>query len=100
MSQWELVAPTATGRSNSFRDTGFAILLGLGGLRLAVAPGLHPIAASITIFAGLGLVLGGVLAHHSGTGLATVEVASGCLALLSSLIAFVSPAPDAEDQPT
>lgn len=100
MSQWELVAPTATGRSNSFRDTGLAILLGLGGLRLAVAPGRHPIAASITLLAGLSLVLGGVLANHSHTGLAIVEVASGCLAILCSLIAYVSPAPDPGDRVT
>ena len=32
-SQWELVAPTVTGRANSFRDTGLAILLGVTGLR-------------------------------------------------------------------
>lgn len=100
MPPWELVAPTATGRSNSFRDTGLAILLGLGGLRLAVAPGRHSIAAGITLLAGPGLVLGGLLADHAHPGLAIVEVTSGCLAILCSLIAYVSPAPNPRDQQT
>lgn len=91
MSQWELVAPTATGRSNSFRDTGFAILLGLGGLRLAVAGGRHPIVAGITALAGIGLVLSGLLADHNHVGLAAVEVTGGFLAVLCSVIAWVSP---------
>lgn len=93
MSQWELVAHTATGRSNSFRDTGLAIVLGLAGLRLAVTPGRHSIAAGVTMLAGLALILGGLLADHDHVGLVIVEVTSGLLAMLCSLIAWIFPKP-------
>jgi hypothetical protein len=91
VSQWELVSPNATGRSNSFRDAGLAILLGLAGLRLVVAPGRHSIATGITLLAGLGLVFGGVLARHTHRGLTVVEVGAGTIAILCSLIAWTSP---------
>ena len=92
-SQWELVAPTVTGRANSFRDTGLAILLGLTGLRTALAPGRHGIAATTAVLAGLGLVLGGLLAGHDHAGIAVVEVTSGCVAILCALSAYLSPTP-------
>jgi hypothetical protein len=91
MVQWEMVAPTTTGRSNSFRDTGLIILLGLSGLRVAVAAGRQVTAALIAGLSGLGLLLGGVLASHDHVALAIVEIATGGVAILCSLVAWVSP---------
>jgi hypothetical protein len=72
VSQWELVAPTATGRDNSFRDTALSIALGLGGMRTALSPGRHLITTSITGLAGTALILAGLLADHDHQGLAVV----------------------------
>jgi hypothetical protein len=93
VSQWELVAPTATGRANSARDTALAIVLGLGGMRLALSAGRHLIVGSITGLAGAALVLAGFLADHDHAGLALVEVVGGGLAVLCSLTAIASPSP-------
>lgn len=100
MSQWELVAPSTTGRGNSFRDTGLAIVLGLAGLRLVVAPGRHAISVGITLLAGLGLVVGGLVADHDHVGLAILEFISGCIAILCSLTAWFSSVPREKDQPS
>jgi len=91
VSQWNLVAHNATGASNSFRDTGWAILLGLSGMRIAVVPGRHHIAAAAILISGLGLVIGGMLAKHEHLGLQLVEVTSGCLAVACALAAYLSP---------
>ena len=91
VSQWNLVAHNATGASNSFRDTGWAILLGLSGLRVAVVPGRHRIAAAVILISGLGLVVGGMLAEHDHLGLQLVEVSCGCLAVACALAAYLSP---------
>ena len=93
VSQWNLVAHNATGASNSFRDTVWAILLGLCGLRVAVVPGRHRIAAAVILISGLGLVLGGTLAEHDHLGLQLVEVTCGCLAVACALAAYLSPSP-------
>ena len=53
-SQWELVAGTTTGRSNSYRDGALSILVGLGGLHLLVAPGRHRITDAVVALAGSG----------------------------------------------
>ena len=100
VSQWELVAHDATGRSNSYRDTGLAILIGLAGLRLALSPGRHVVAGTVAAVAGAGLVLGGLLAVHDDGGLAVVEVACGALALVAVIAGWAGrrsvrlPAPD------
>ena len=91
VSQWELVAPTATGRGNSLRDTAVAIVLGLAGLRIAVVPGRHRIATGLTGLAGIGLILAALLADHDHQSLAVVEAAGGCVAALCSLAAAASP---------
>ena len=93
VSQWNLVAHNATGASNNFRDTGCAILLGLCGLRVAVVPDRHRIAAAVILISGLGLVLGGTLAEHDHLGLQLVEVTCGCLAVACALAAYLSPSP-------
>jgi hypothetical protein len=91
VSQWELVAPSATGQDNSLRDTALGIAVGLAGLRTALSPGRHLITAGIAGLAGTALILAGLLAAHDHQGLAVVEVASGCLVALCSLIAAASP---------
>jgi hypothetical protein len=91
VSQWNLVAHNATGASNSFRDTGWAILLGLSGMRVAVVAGRHRISAAVILVSGLGLALGGMLAEHDHFGLEVVEVTSGCLAVACALTAYLSP---------
>jgi hypothetical protein len=93
VSQWNLVAHNATGASNSFRDTGWAILLGVSGLRVAVVPGRHRISAAVIVVSGLGLLLGGMLAEHDHRGLQLVEITSGCVALVCALAAYLSPSP-------
>jgi peptidoglycan/LPS O-acetylase OafA/YrhL len=91
-AQWELVAPTTTGRDNSFRDTGLSILLGLAGVRMLTARGArHPVATAVTLLAGLGLVLAALLAPHDRTGLAVVEAACGALALLGAVACWERP---------
>ena len=92
VSQWELVAHTVTGRTNSYRDTAVTTVLALAGLRLAFAPGRHHIAAGLTALAGLGLVLNGLLAGHDHTGLTVLEVTAGAVALVCAVAATVSPA--------
>ena len=99
VSQWELVAPSATGRENSLRDTALAIALGLGGLRIALSRGRHLIATSVIGLAGIALILVGLFADHDHQGLAVVEVASGFLAVLCSLIAAASPSVQSSPQP-
>jgi hypothetical protein len=89
-SQWELVAPTATGQHNSFRDTAAAILLGLSGLRLALVPGRHLIASAVAGLAGSGLVLTGILAAHDNVSLAAVETTTGAAAIICAVTAAVS----------
>jgi hypothetical protein len=91
VSQWNLVAHDAAGASNSFRDTGCAILLGVSGLRVAVATSRQLIASGGVLVAGLALVLGAVLAEHHHRGLQLVEVASGCLAVVCALVAYLWP---------
>jgi hypothetical protein len=92
-SQWEGVTSTATGRGNSVRDTCLAVILGLGGIRLVTAPGRHLFAVVVSLLAGLGVVLGGLLADHKSSGLAIVEVSCGLVAVLCALTAYLSPAP-------
>lgn len=96
VSQWELVAPTTTGRSNSLRDTGLLVALGLSGLRLGFAAGRQVTATAISGLAGLGLFLGGALASHEHAALTAIEVAGGILAVLCSSIAVVSPTQKAD----
>ena len=99
-SQWELVAHNATGRSNSYRDTGLAILVGLAGLRFALSPGRHVVAGAIAAVAGAGLVLGGLLAVHDDGGLVVVEGVCGALTLVAVIAGWAGrrsvrlPAPD------
>lgn len=90
VSQWELVAHTATGRSNSFRDTAAVILLGLAGLRLALIPGRHVIASGVAGLVGAGLVVTGILATHDHVALAAVETTTGAVAIISAVTAAVS----------
>jgi hypothetical protein len=95
VSQWELVAPTVTGRVNGVRDTAIAIVLGLGGMRVALSPGRHLVASGTCGVAGTALALVGLMAEHDHQGLAVVQVSSGCLAVLCALTAAMSPARDA-----
>lgn len=87
-TQWELVSNDETGKSNSLRDTGLAILIGLAGLRL-VAVGRHPLATVIAAAAGIGLILGGFLAEHDRWGLAWVEVGCGVVAVVAALTSMM-----------
>jgi hypothetical protein len=84
-AQGTLVAQDPVGRTNSFRDTGVAILSGLVGLRLAMTPGRHPLSAALAAVAGGCLLLNGFFADHHGTGLIVVEIACGSLALLAAI---------------
>ena len=90
VSQWELVAHTTTGRANSYRDTGVAIVLALTGLRLALTRGRHPVAAAVAGLSGLGLLLNGLLAGHDHLSLAVVETAAGAIALACAAGAALS----------
>ena len=90
VSQWELVAHSATGRSNSYLDTAVAIVLALVGLRQALTPGPHRITAALAGLSGLGLTLNGVLATHDHASLAVVETAGGLVALLCAAAATLS----------
>ena len=84
-AQGTLVAQDPVGRTNSFRDTGVAIVSGLIGLRLAMVPGRHPVSAALAGLAGACLLLNGLVAQHHGTGLVVVETACGVLALLAAI---------------
>ena len=103
--QWYLVAHDATGRANSFRDTGLAVLIGLAGLRFVVASGRHLASGGIAALAGVGLVLGGLLADHHRAGLAGYEVLCGAVTIGAVAAAWArpssirSPKPDASDAP-
>jgi drug/metabolite transporter (DMT)-like permease len=92
VSQWVVVAHTATGRSNSYRDTALAIVLAFTGLRLALTRGPHRVAAVLTGLAGLVVLLTGVLAGHDHTSLAVVEGTTGVLTLVCAAAAAFSPA--------
>lgn len=91
VAQANLVGHTPSGRWNSARDETLAVLLGLGGLRLAVALGRQPLAVGIALLAGVGLVANGLIVDHATASLAVLEVLFGCLAVLCSLAAWVSP---------
>lgn len=91
VAQWGLVAHTATGRTNSYRDTAVAIVLGLTGLRLALTPGHHNVAAGTIAVCGLGLFLNGLLADHDHMSLTILETAAGAVTLLCGVAAAVSP---------
>jgi drug/metabolite transporter (DMT)-like permease len=92
VSQWEVVAHTATGRTNSYRDTALVVVLALTGLRLALTPKPHRVAAAVAGLAGLVLLLTGVLAGHDHTSLAVVEGTTGVLTLVCAAAAAFSPA--------
>ena len=91
MSQPWFIGHTATGGDSAARDAGAAILLGLSGLRIATGRGRHTIAVAIAALAGLGLLLGGLFADHSGTGIVVVEIGCGVLAILAAIAAGARP---------
>ncbi len=85
LSQPWFIAHSATGRASAFRDVGLAVIVGLAGLRIATGLRTHPIAIGLAVLGGVGLVLGGVLAQHDRTSLATVEVICGAVAILAAM---------------
>ncbi|SFC64405.1 hypothetical protein SAMN04487968_10918 [Nocardioides terrae] len=90
-AQGALVAHDVTGRSSSYRDVGLAILIGLVGMRLVVAPGHHPVSACLGCAAGMALVLGGWLADHDERGLAAIEVGCGVVTVAAAAAVVVGP---------
>lgn len=93
LSQPWLIGHTATGGTTAARDAGLAILVGLSGFRIATAQGLARVAVLIAFLAGVGLVLGGVFADHSGRGIPIVETAYGVFTILAVVAAALSPTP-------
>lgn len=99
-AQGTLVAQDPVGRTNSFRDTGVAILSGLVGLRVAMTPGRHPVGAALAAVAGGCLLLNGFLAQHHGTGLIVVEIACGAVAVLAAIAVWsTGPATPRDSRP-
>lgn len=94
VAQGALIGHDPTGRWNSYRDEGLAILIGLAGLRIGLAGRRHPVAAAVAVVAGVGAVLNGFLAAHDNPGLPVVEIVCGAVAILAGSVAAVSP--DAE----
>ena len=90
VSQWELVAHTSTGRATSFRDTTAVILISLSGLRLALTPGRHLMAAALAGITGAALVLTSVLGAHDHPTVAALEAIAGVVVVLAALTAVVS----------
>lgn len=93
VAQWELVAHTTAGRANSFRDTAAVILISLSGLRLALTPGRHLVAAAVAGLAGSSLVLSGVLAAHDHAAVAALEAVAGVVVVLGALTGAVFATP-------
>ena len=93
LSQPWFIGHTATGGDTAARDGGLAIIVGLSGFRIATAQGLPRIAIGVAALAGVGFVLGGLLAAHSGRGIPIVETAFGVLTIIASVVAALSPTP-------
>lgn len=91
VAQWGIVAHSATGRDNSFRDTGLAIVIGLCGVRLALPTGRHHLTVAITTAAGVCFVLVAFLAAHDHTAIAVLEATVGVLVVGAALSALASP---------
>jgi hypothetical protein len=90
-SQWSWVARTATGHTTSGRDTVLAVVVGLCGLRLAIAPGRHRAAAGIALLAGLGLLVAGWTAAHDRSFAVATELTFGALTVVAAIAAWGSP---------
>lgn len=90
-----VVAQTPTGHVNALRDMSLGIVIGLAGFRLLTVPGAHGITAGAALFAGLLLVLQGLLGHHDHSALRSVEMTSGALVVVCAITAWLSPDADA-----
>lgn len=99
-AQGTLVARDPVGRTNSFRDTAIAILVGLVGIRAGMTRGRHPVCAVLAAVVGGCLVLNGLLAEHHGTGLVVVELACGFLALLAAVAIWSTEPPRSDEGET
>src|SRR4051794_21697610 len=91
LTQWTWAAHTATGHNSSARDGVLLVVIGLGGIRLGVAPGRHRIACSIVMVAGVCFMMSAVLAPHDGPGAADVEMLSGAISVAAGFLGLVSP---------
>jgi hypothetical protein len=103
IAQGSLTAQTPNGLSVSLNDTYIAIVLGLVGFRIATVPGRRPVAASLAVVCGLGLILQGALDRGAGppveqSSLIAIEIVSGVVAVLSGLTALWSPQEKPEER--
>lgn len=101
--QGTMTRATPNGLSVSLHDTYIAILVLLVGFRLATVPGRHPVAASLALACGLGLILQGTLDRTAGpqaaqSSLVGLEIAFGVVAIVAGLTALGSPRPKPEEQ--
>jgi hypothetical protein len=88
IGQWLLgYRYTDPGQNAALRDQGFAVVVGLAGIRLAVAPHSRP-ATLVGLLAGILLVLAGALLPHSTTQAAANEVVTGVLVIIAGALTW------------
>lgn len=89
VGQWMLVYQfTIHGQNNALRDTGFAIVVSLAGLRLLVARRSTP-ATGIAVVCGVLLVCAGLWASHSTARAQVNELVCGALVLVCAVATLV-----------
>lgn len=77
----------SVGRSTSFRDAPFALMVGLTALWMAVTAGRHVLAAVLAGIGGVGLLFGAILAPHDYVGVTFTEALCGVFAVVVAAIA-------------
>jgi hypothetical protein len=103
VAQGVMTQHNPNGMNVSLNMTYMAILTGLVGFRIAVVPGKHPIAVTIALLVGIGLVLQGVLDRSAGeqavrSSLVALELICGVVVILAGLTALASPVAKPEDR--
>lgn len=90
IGQWLLgYRYTVLGQNAALRDQGFAIVVGLCGIRLRLVRR-SPVATVVSLLAGVLLVLAGALLPHSATQTAVNEVVVGGLVVLGGALTWSS----------
>lgn len=80
LSQWTLYANTVAGKEGTMRALGAGIVVGLAGLRLHLSSR-SLLAVALSALAGVGLVLGALLAAHDRPASMVSELVAGVLVL-------------------
>ena len=101
VAQWEVYPMGAQSQTNGLWSLGFAILAGLGALRLLMGePGRHLTASALILLSGAGLLLRAFLAAHETASTVAVEATCGVLLVIGGLMAFASPATSLRQLPS